>query len=710
MNSFLNFFINNTWFTNCLAIIGLILFIYFLYSYVLISFRLNNLLTKYIKDIDALGDIEESLKLYHFRELFKSTPLEFVWSEFSETLHNQVDNTQAEEVIKKTRSTVPSQLFFSQQIIIDTPLAVEFFKHLPGILTGLGIIGTFYGLITGLDGFDTSDPQKINDSLTFLLNSVSHAFYFSAGAIGLAIIVTIFEKVLLERCIHHLDKLTQLIDKQFDAGVGEEYLSELVKNSAEGTHQAQVLNDCLINELKVMLANVLDEQAKQNIDMADRIGASVGASIKDSIENSFAEPLAKIANSVNMASGDQSKQVSNILEQLLVSLTEKLESTIGKQMDETVASLKEMQVGFSLLIEEMKESSISSANTIQEKLVSTIADMNKGQSDMQLIMSEMINSLKDTVYEITTQGESANIKMGEQIKVLFEESELRQQKMATQTQKFIDSINENFNKGQQETMDKVYNSVTQLESKFQGIFESFKVARKDMDNESKLVQAELRDQTTSVIKNLGDQMNGLLTTLEQERKATRETVDRLGEVTEKALGKMQLGAEKMSVAAENFTLASNNMSDVTGKIEDVMESVGQSTTDITNGLTYLSKIIDDYKRLRDSVQETFDKIEGVVKSSQTEAINRQQLIDDLTMVSLKMKENNTAAIEYFENINGVLKKSFDDFGEGVEKGVGKSINSLDSQLAVSIGRIHSGFDEVAEFFDELTDRLDRDDR
>ena len=695
MNQILNFFIHNSGFTNSLAIIGVILFSYFLTSYVYKSWRLKGQLGKYIREIEALGEIDECEKRNRFDELFKSSKHYLVWSEFSETLHNQDDISGAEVVVKKTRSTMPSQIFFSQQNIIDTPLSVEFFKHLPGILTGLGIIGTFYGLITGLAGFDTSDPQKINDSLTFLLNSVSHAFYFSAGAIALAIMVTILEKVLLERCIYNLDQLTQLIDKQFDAGVGEEYLSELVKLSAEGTHYAKTLNESLINDLKVMLANLLEEQAKQNIEIADKVAASIGSSISATIENSFKAPLEQIAKSVSSASGDQGKQVSNILEQLLVSLTEKLESTIGKQMDDTVASLREMQGGFSQLIQKMEESNVSSASLIQEKLVSTIEDMKKGQSDMQQIMSE-----------ITQQGESANTKMGEQLKALFDESELRQQKMADQSQMFIDSINENFNKGQQETMDKVYDSVTQIESKFEGIFGSFKTARKDMDKESLLAQTALHDQTESVMTNISDQMNSLLTTLEQERKATREIVDSLGEVTQQALVKMQLGAEKMGMSAEKFTLAGNNMSDVTVKIEDVMKTVGQSTTDITNGLNNLSKMIEDYKKLRDSVQQTFISIEGVVKSSQTETINRQQLIDDLKTVCLEMKKNNTEANQYFENINNVLEESFTKFTKGVVDSVGTSIHLLDDNLASSIGRIDVGFDDFSNYLDDLLDRLD----
>ena len=40
------------------------------------------------------------------------------------------------------RSTAVSR--FNTQVLVDTPLNTEFFRHLPGLLTGIGIIGTFW--------------------------------------------------------------------------------------------------------------------------------------------------------------------------------------------------------------------------------------------------------------------------------------------------------------------------------------------------------------------------------------------------------------------------------------------------------------------------------------------------------------------------------------------------------------------------------------
>lgn len=721
MKIILNFFNSNALFINILLVIGAVLTLSFLIFYVYKSWKISRLLVSYIKKIANLRDLSEGQKREVFNKVFEKTPLQYVWAEYSETLHDQFEQDGAELVVKKTRSTLPSQVFFNQQIIVETPLAVEFFKHLPGILTGLGIIGTFYGLINGLSTFDTTDPQKINDSLTLLLNSVSHAFIFSAVAISVAILVTLLEKVLLERCLHHLDDLSQQIDRQFDAGVGEEYLSDLVKHSQENSAQTRMLKDSLVNDLKVMLANLLEEQSKQNLQLTQSLSASykeasehTATKISESVENSLKGPLEDIAKAVNSATDTNTGQVEGLLQNVLMAFMEKLDATFGRQFDglhemmgQSIAAITSMQDGFSQLIQEMKDTSASSASVIQEKLAATIDDMNKGQIEMQRIMSGMMESLQVKASEMNSQAEESNLKMAEQLKKLFDESELRQQKMAEQMQSFIDDVKQSMVEGQQETMDKIYGSVTQIESKFEDIFESFKSSRKEMDEESRFAQEELHKNTAGIMASVGDKIGVLLTTLEEERIASRDLVERIADVANKSITEMTKGAEKVGNAADKFTEASDNLSAVTEEIEEVMTTVSKSTNDISNGLSQLSRIIDDYKQLRDSVQKTFESIQSVVASSQVDASARKQLISDLEVVSSEMKRNNKEAAQYLEGISDVLAKSFDEFGDGITKSLTKVTGSLDNNLSDVVNRISSGFEDLTEYVEDLSDVFEK---
>jgi hypothetical protein len=155
------------------------------------------------------------------------------WQEYRETLHGQRDLQDPDGKVRY-RSTTLAQTFFNEQALVDTPLRTDFYKHLPGILTGLGIIGTFSGLIAGLVRFEVSgEAEKVRVSLNSLIQSVGYSFVVSASAITLAMLFIWVEKSLTAGCYRFVEKLCQLIDSMFSAGAGEEYLARLVHAAEE---------------------------------------------------------------------------------------------------------------------------------------------------------------------------------------------------------------------------------------------------------------------------------------------------------------------------------------------------------------------------------------------------------------------------------------------------------------------------------------------
>ncbi|MBF0627306.1 MAG: hypothetical protein HQL91_03705 [Magnetococcales bacterium] len=95
-------------------------------------------------------------------------------------------------------AAIPAEMVFSQQALVDVPMRVEFFRHLPGILTGSGIVSTFAGILMGLTQFDPSvGPDQVTRELQGLFMGVSTAFSASFFAIVTAMLVTVVEKLLL---------------------------------------------------------------------------------------------------------------------------------------------------------------------------------------------------------------------------------------------------------------------------------------------------------------------------------------------------------------------------------------------------------------------------------------------------------------------------------------------------------------------------------
>ncbi len=229
------------------AIVGLSLVVNldrrFLWRFVLPARRLSNELGRSIVSLEevrkrASGDVVELDEIA--TEAMAGPALAHLWSEYTKTLHPQrEDDRSGQNRIVRWRATAMAEMFFTEQAVVDTPLQTEFYKHLPGILTGLGIIGTFTGLISGLIHFDVSlDPAKAQEQLRNLVNSVGHAFFVSASAISLAMLFTWVEKSRVTSCYRQVEKLRELIDSLFKVGASEEYLERLVVASETSATQA----------------------------------------------------------------------------------------------------------------------------------------------------------------------------------------------------------------------------------------------------------------------------------------------------------------------------------------------------------------------------------------------------------------------------------------------------------------------------------------
>jgi len=149
----------------------------------------------------------------------RSRTLAHLWTEYEDTLHEQRAFDIETGTLKPAvlRSTVPAAMVFTTETLVDSRLATEFFKHLPGLFTGVGIIDTFFGLIHGLQAFRVSEEAAVGrTSLEGLMHGVSAAFVVSASAIGAAMAVTLIEKLLITGLYRKVEDITFELDGMFE--------------------------------------------------------------------------------------------------------------------------------------------------------------------------------------------------------------------------------------------------------------------------------------------------------------------------------------------------------------------------------------------------------------------------------------------------------------------------------------------------------------
>lgn len=810
----------------------LFLIVQFVRQYRIPAGKLARALKRSTGEITKIRELAPAVRREETFGVFEDTPFAHHWGEFQETLHDQFEDDQGERAIARTRATVPSSHYFSSQSIVDTPLRTEYFKHLPGILTGLGIIGTFLGLMLGLYEFDPGAPEKVQESVRALLHDVLFAFVGSLAAIVCAMVVTHMEKKWLRICYEHLEELTDAVDRLFNAGVGEEYLAELVRTSQESSVQTRMLKDSLVTDLREMLQNLVDTQVRESMRLAETLsgsykdsGTHMANQISQSIESSLRTPLEKIANSVSAASGDQSKMVGSMLQEVLVAFMAKLEGTFGQQfqgmstmLEQSVSSMQQMQSGIAALVDDLRNAGVSSSEAISQQLANTLQDMRSGQESMQGSMNQMVLGLQTAVESMGTQGVEAGDKIAVQLERMFVDAEARQQKMSEQMEVFVQQMQESVGRGQSETLAQIAGTVRQLEEQMQTMVdgvgqsitraqeESLRTAtttsqglktridqmfttldegRRNMDQQAQVALSQFQDQTGSVLNELGGQVGSMFTTLdksrvemdqqaqvsmqrfqeqtgsvltelgnqvgsmfvnldkgrqsmdqeaqaalqrfqdastsvlselgsqvrslvelvERERHAMGRTIDTLGDQTERSLQGMQAGADKMRMAAERFDGAGMQVHDALRSSKDMVGALHSSSSEISGSMRELTAVVADYRSARDASAQSMSTLQSVIETAQLEAALRQKAVGDLTRLSEQIHMVNRETEEYLEQISSAVGRTFDDFGNGMERSLQKTMGSLDTQLDKAIQHLAGGVEEVKEYVEDLSDAM-----
>lgn len=267
------------------------------------------------------------------REIMNTPRLTHLWREYSQTLHAVIDPRNP-KAVAAWRATAMAEDFFTERALVDTPLKTEFYKHLPGILTGIGIIGTFTGLIAGLSHFEvSSNADTVRSSLHSLIQGVGHAFQVSAAAITLAMVATWVEKSLVTRRYRQVDQLTQLIDSLFDAGVGEEYLARLVRASEVSAAQSAHLQQAIVGELRQTMERMLAQQQEIAQRQQEMMATRVAEAVAKTMGGALQEPLRRISAALEKLEAGQGNALGGALEMALNQFSARLDSTFGQRQD-----------------------------------------------------------------------------------------------------------------------------------------------------------------------------------------------------------------------------------------------------------------------------------------------------------------------------------------------------------------------------------------
>lgn len=603
-----------------------------------VSRELSSALTS-LRDIKSQGTCTD---LDGVREkVMTSTTLKSCWDEFSDTLHGQKKaDSQGLMQVNRYRATALANSFFTEQIVISTPLKAEFFKHLPGILTGIGIIGTFLGLILGLFTFDVSkDPELVRTSLRNLLSSVGNAFVVSLAAIFLAMLITWLEKRAINRLYTELDELCGLIDSLFEAGAGEEYLQRLVEASETSATQAMQMKESIVTDLKQVLTELTNQQIASMTANSQQLSQTIG----DSITQGLVDPLTKISEAVQTVGNSQGEGVTKLLTDVMSRFVTEMDGMFGSQM----RGMNEMLV--------QTASTIQDASQRFEQLANQIQQAGNGAAD----------AMSKRVEEALLNMQNAQASSNEQMRI------------------FVEQLKQNMSQGQTESAELTKNLVKELSESTTALVRSLQ----DQSNIAQLAhtdrQKERDEQMNLLLEHL---KNSITTTQTESAAATTQLLSKLGESTEKLVNQLEEQTEK---ARQEQAQRSAQQDTTTAELLDNLKKHFQNTQNETASSTsaLLSQLGEATQNLVKSLQDQgnqaqFDHTQRMAElvDKITTALGQNHLqVSRLTEV---VTESSNAMRDSIGRLQTSTNSNIEKMGSGAELLHGASLKLTENLSAV----------------------------
>lgn len=609
--------------------------------------------------------------------------LAHLWGEYQDTLHVQREQRDGQMQIVAVRSTVPAESYFSGQYLVDSRLRTEFFKHLPGIFTGLGIIGTFTGLIEGLRHFQVSENAvTVRASLESLMHSVGEAFLISAAAIGAAMLVTFVEKLILSGLYRKAEEIAHAIDALFDAGAGEEYLARLVTASEDSASQSKILKDALVTELGDILRELtasqlasserLNQQIAQRIDeAANRQAAAarednqaLGDMIAGSIEKSLKEPLEQIASSVQTAAGDQSASAVRMLNDVMVSFSQRLNDLFGGQ-------------------------------------ITGINELNKQTAQG---MQDAVNALHTLVGKLEESGKRTTDDMAAQMAATIKAMEERQSSMNAESHAFVEQLRKLVESSQADTQQKLQDTLESVGQQMATMLATLTDAQTKALEGNRAREESMADRARGMVSDMTGTVEAAIREITAASQLMSQSVSTLSNVTTSSIDKLNAGAERLYTAATSFATAGDRVASVMGQAATVGAKLAEVSGSLTGSASAVQEALQDYRLQRDAVTQLLADVRATVELARKEASMTADVLQRIESSTAKLGDAQTAADTYLDGVSQVLAKSSEAFRESVVSTLSKVNTDFHTQLSSAVGLLSTAVQELEVTLGSLAPR------
>ena len=705
--------------------------IYFLIPAIKQHKKINNLLN--ILQSDELSNVRNPDELSRAFEVDRY--LSHLWNEYRKTLYDSIP-TNSGVVATEWRSTVSAENFWNGQLVVDSRVHAEFFKHAPGIFTGLGIIGTFIGLIEGLRHFKVSNmsqsgnvsiqasvAQTAQKSLESLMHSVGEAFMISAAAIFLAMLATFLEKYLLNSLYSKVDEIAQLLDEKFASASAEKFLEQTASFTEESATQLKHLKSELLKDLTPLLQELSEKQAimierlaqsfkdgsdhnsQKQIDASRDNNIELSNNISNAIKTALEGPLNEIKDAVGQATGDQSTNTIKMLQDVMTSFSQKLNDLFGGQINginelnqRTAQTMQDAVSKLNELVTSLQDAGKNSAATMAEQMAKALVDMEARQAEITRSTQALVVELKAAIEKsqtTTAEGvKNTSEEMARRMAEAIEKMDQRQESINERTREFVEQLKALVANSQTETNTKLQQTLEALGEQLGQMLGKFQNAQQKVLDDGLERENNTTKKTTDAVNAMTGSVESIIKQMGDASAKMQESLAVLTKVTTSAISGLSEGASEVNSAARNFSNASDKVSEVMGHASSLTSHLSDLTTNVKTTSGVLQQGIQDYSLHRQAVASLVAELNGLVSNAKSDVSITSNVLQRIEQASEKLASAQFETEKFMQGVATVLAKAHEEFRVSVSNSLSKSNVEFHEKLSSAVGLLSSSIKEL----------------
>ena len=535
-------------------------------------------------------------------------------------------------------------------------------KHIsaaPGVISGLGVLGTFFGLALSVYAFNSNNAEAIMMSIKTLLGGMGTAFVTSIIGMFLSSIYIYVQKKTINDFQECLDDLCNNLDDQFFISATEvsdtkftTFLNKVVESIKGTAIDNREKQECIISAL-----NSIHMQLEDNM---SQIVSRLTTNDEEENEISLAD--------ITLALYEESEKQSQALESFTTDLSNELNASLGKTMGESVVPL----------IKNLERSH----ELFNEKLDTLSDNISKPTTDMVTnIVSDLKTSMMDISSEFRETISSQSVKQFESLA----------EKLAT-TSNMLNMLPDTMNKMAEKVEDN-FDKVNDIVGKIQYSFEEHqlqmldktKTINEDMADSMKTKFEEITKTLAETVEIISQKQNSMA---DGQNRATRE-IERLLVSFDESIDKMKSGNKEVV-----NTLA--RVQAITENIDTTMERV-KTLSDV------ITEIANELKGQEEANLHQFKQIQE----------GNQDAIESLQEAFENAKNTLAKYIEQYDIIDNGLKDIFANIKDGLQeysKTLRKSTGEVLGEYSSALTNSTKGLQNIAEMLsnsvEEMSDSLE----